>query len=140
MLNGFVVATDHEAVAALEPPHATAGAAVDEVDSSCLQIGVSGDVVAVVRVPPVDDDVARLQHADELVDDFANHGCGHHHPHCSRCRDRRGELLEGTRALDALLLECNHGIVVHVERDTVMSVCGEAPDDVGAHAPQSDHS
>ena len=66
--DGVVVAADHQAVAALEPEDAAAGAAVDVVDPALGQPRGGVDVVAVVGVAAVDDHVALAEQRRELVD------------------------------------------------------------------------
>src|ERR1035437_2897602 len=62
---------DPQAVAALEPPHATAGATVDVTDPGRLEFLRAADVVAVGGIAAVDHDVAGRQPGDEVVP-----GCG----------------------------------------------------------------
>ena len=59
--DGFVVAADHHAIAALASPDAAADADVDVVDLLLLQRARRPEIVDVVRVAAVDDRVARLR-------------------------------------------------------------------------------
>jgi hypothetical protein len=47
VVDGFVLAADHQAVAALEAPHASAGATVDVVDALRFELARAAPVVAV---------------------------------------------------------------------------------------------
>jgi hypothetical protein len=60
VLDDLGFASDHEAVAALKAPHATARPAIDQVDTTVEQIGGAADVVSVVGVSAVDDRVSLL--------------------------------------------------------------------------------
>src|SRR5436305_6051334 len=84
-LDDLLLATDHEAEAALPAPDSPAGPAVDMVNAQLAQLVGATDVVAVVGVPAVDDDIARLEcaghRADRALGDVAG---GHHHPDCAR--------------------------------------------------------
>ena len=67
-LDDIVLAADHQAEAALQPEHAAAGADVDVVDALLGQLGGMADVVVVVRVAPVDDHIAGLEHLGEVCE------------------------------------------------------------------------
>src|SRR5579872_3700065 len=60
-LDRRLVAADHEAIAALQPPDAAAGADIDVMDASFLQRFGAADIVLVEAIAAVDDDVVRLQ-------------------------------------------------------------------------------
>ena len=64
----LLVAADHHAVAALEPPDAARGADVDIVDALLAQRLGAADVVLVEGVAAVDDDVARSSRPASVVD------------------------------------------------------------------------
>ena len=61
MLHHVRLAADHHAVAALQPPHAAAGADIDVVDALGRQFLGAPDVVDVIRIAAVDEDVAGLE-------------------------------------------------------------------------------
>ena len=56
--DNVVLAANHQAVAAVEPGHASAGADIDVMNSFFFQGRPALDIVAVVGVAAVDDDVA----------------------------------------------------------------------------------
>ena len=89
MRDDRVFATNHEAVSAIEPPDAAAGAAIDVVDAFGLQLAGAANVVVVIRVAAVDDDVAGGEHGHERRQHRIDSGGGNHHPNSAR----RGELL-----------------------------------------------
>ena len=135
-----VLAADHQAVAALEAVHAAAGADVDVVDALVLQLSGSVDVVAVVGVSAVDDDVAFLHQLGDLHDHLAGDAGRHHDPGDPRLVQRLDEVLERGRADRALTGQLRHRVRARVERDGCVPVAHDAPDDVGAHAPEADHA
>jgi hypothetical protein len=61
VLDRFLPSAKHQAVAALFAPDSAAGSAVHEVDRPVAQPVVPQNIVFVVRVPPIDGDVARAQ-------------------------------------------------------------------------------
>jgi hypothetical protein len=65
----LVVAADHQAVAALQAPDTAADADVDVVDPAVPKLGLTAQVVDVVRVAAVDDRVALVEMRRELGDD-----------------------------------------------------------------------
>src|SRR5688572_32564888 len=60
-LDRLTLAADHQAVAALESPHAARCSHVDVMDSGSGQCAGPLDVVVIMRVAAVDDDVVRRQ-------------------------------------------------------------------------------
>src|SRR3546814_19479208 len=59
-------AADHEAVAAIETPHAAAGTDIDILDYTARQGGRPPDAILVERVAAIHPDVAAFQTAAEL--------------------------------------------------------------------------
>ena len=140
MLHDLGLAADHQAVAAVETEDAAARADVDVLDPLRGKPLGAIDVVAVVAVAAVDDDVAGRHQRSELVDGAAGDRRGDHHPDGTRAFERRDELLQRVGAPCALGLELCDGVGADVEDDAVVPVAHEPAHDVGAHAPQSDHS
>ncbi len=138
--NRAIRSADHHAEPALQPEDATAGAAIDEVDSPRRERARMRDVVDVVRVASVDDRVSRLQVRSHVVDDGTGHAGGHHQPHRARGRQLRDEICDrcrtdGTRSDEGL--DRGGVVVVH---DAFVSL-GHAPaHEIRAHAAQADHS
>ena len=133
------LAADHQAEAALEAEDPPAGTNVDEVDAlRCERLGAV-DVVAVVAVAAVDDDVVRLEHGCELVDDQAG-DCGrHHHPDRARLVEFRDELFERGSADRAFAAQELHRVEVLVVDDALVAVTRQPPHEIGAHAAEADH-
>ncbi len=80
VLDDLLLAADHHAVAALQAPDAAAGSDVHVVDSLCGKFLRPPDVVDVVGIAAVDEDVARLQKRDEIVDALVDDRGRHHQP------------------------------------------------------------
>ncbi len=136
---GLVGSPDHEAVPAVQAEDATAGSDVDVVDSLRLQCGGAANVVAVVRVAAVDDDVPRLEHLGELIDDAAGEAGGDHQPHHARALQGTGEIGQTRRARCAFGDEGGHGILIDVVDDAVVAIAHQPSHDVRAHPSQSHH-
>ncbi len=75
-----LLATCHQAVAALEPEHPTARAHIHIVNARRLQLAGTPNVIVIMRVATVDDDVARLQQRLEVGDHRLDHRRRHHQP------------------------------------------------------------
>ena len=129
--DGLVVAADHQAVAALAAPDASADADVDVVDAPAAELGRAAQVVDVVRVAAVDDRVALGQVRRELAHDGVHDPCRHHHPHRPRGVELLHELLERARRAR---------VDLRVERLDVMSRRAQALRHVRAHPAEADHS
>src|SRR5260221_581972 len=80
----FVFAADHLAVAALQSPHAAAGANIDVVNALGLQLFGAANVVDVVGVAAVDQNVASGEFRDQFTDRSIDHGRGNHQPDGAR--------------------------------------------------------
>src|SRR5207245_194537 len=78
-------AAAHQAVAVLQSPDAAAGAGVDVGQAARGQLLAAPDVVLPLRVTPVDDRVAALEHPGERPDRRLRRlAGGDHHPHRAR--------------------------------------------------------
>src|SRR5512133_273492 len=83
-LDRFLVTTHHQAVAALQTEDAAAGTDVNVMQALLPKLGGPTYVVAVIRVAAVDDDVALIEQASQLVNDLAREAGGNHHPDGAR--------------------------------------------------------
>src|SRR5579872_1154039 len=84
MLYGLTLASDHHAITALDPPHATARPHVDIVNTFGFQFLGSADVVNVVRVASINNDVSLLEAPGKATQSVFYHRGGHHQPSCAR--------------------------------------------------------
>ena len=85
-------------------------------------------------VSPGSRSVAEL--ADRALGDLP---CRDHHPHRARPLERRDELRRRGRAGHPLVCDGSDGIGVDVGADTAVAVAEQAPDEVRAHAAETDH-
>src|SRR6184192_3457815 len=140
MTHDVRLAADHEAVAALETEHASAGAAVDVVEPAAGEPGRAVDVVAVVGVPAVDDDVAALEVWDEALERRVGDARRDHEPDDARLGELRDEGVHRRGAARALA----HESLDRGRRDVVhhagMAAAHETTHHVRAHATQPDHA
>jgi glucose-6-phosphate isomerase len=135
------IPADHEAEPSVQSEDAAARAAIDVVDVRRRELACSANVVAVVRVATVDDRIFGREDARERTNRLLRDLAGRHHdPRIAGRRQRRGELVERCGARGALRHEPVDGVDVHVVDDAVVPVSHEPPNDVGAHAPESDHA
>ena len=90
-----LLAAEHQAIAALQSPHAAAGAGVDVGQALGLQLPRAADIVLPERVAAVDDGVAgckqRRQLADRALGRLARR---HHDPYGARRLERAHEVGE----------------------------------------------
>src|SRR4051812_313819 len=135
------VAADHQTVAAVEAPHAAAGAGVDVEDAIFRQCAGAPHVVLVVGVAAVDDDVSpfhplaqRLHHA------FRRIARGHHHPSRPRRLEPRDKLVQGPGSRSTLGHQLGHRGRVQVIDDALVPATEQAADHVAAHASEADHA
>ncbi len=88
------LAADHEAVTAVEPPHAATRPAIDVVETRGAESLGALDIVAVVRVPPVDDDVTGREARHEPIERRVDDGRRHHEPDAPRLLEARDQVIE----------------------------------------------
>ena len=137
----FARAADHQAVAALEPPHPAAGADVEKVDTALRQRGGPPHVVLIEGVAAVDHRVARRQQRAERLDGLLGHGArGQHDPHGARrveLLDEIGEAVGGGRAFAG---ELPHHGGVGIVGDAAVLPALKPAHDIGTHAAESHHA
>ena len=132
---------DHQAVAALEPPHAAAGADVDVGDALGGQLLRAADVVLEVGVAAVDDGVALAEAGAELAHRLLGDLAGRHHaPRRLRRLELRHELVERGGAGRALGDELLDGRLIRVEHDRGVPAAQQPAHHVRAHPTESDHA
>src|SRR5262249_40096632 len=139
-LDGRLGPADHQAVAALETPHAAAGSGVDGVDPAPGQRLPAPDVVDVVRVAAVDDRVTLGELGPELLERRVDHAGRHHEPHGTGCLEAGDEVVEGGRPGRLLLGEGLDRLRVVVVHHALVAVLDEPAHHVGAPPTQTGHS
>jgi hypothetical protein len=138
--DNLLISTDHQTVAALQPEHPAAGAAIDVMYAALLKRLRSQDVVAVVAVAPVDDGVAGSHARGELFDGPAGRACGDHHPDGARFGQLGDQPVDRVGTSNAAADDLSDGGRADVIDDAAMAVFGKAPDQARSHAPQTDHA
>src|ERR1700733_7634023 len=138
--DGFVAA-DHQAIAALETPHAAARADVDAVDVALFQHLGAADVVLPKRVAAVEHDVAWIEQLAELPDrvlrDLTR---GQHDPDRARRPQLRDELVEALGALGAVAANGGDRLWGVIIEDHLVTVLNQAARNIAAHAPEANHA
>ena len=84
VLHNFIFAADHLAVAALQSPHAAAGADVHVVQTFRGQFLGTADVINVVGISAVDKDVAAFELGYKSCKSGVDDACRHHQPDSAR--------------------------------------------------------
>ena len=131
---------DHLAIAAVETPHAAAGADIDVVKALRLKLLRAANVVNVVGVAPVDQNVAGLEFRHEFMDHLIDHSGRHHQPDRARLLQSLHEVVERVRARGAFAGKLLHAFRAAVIHDTSVAIFLKPPHHIGTHTPQTDHS
>ena len=100
----------------------------------------AADVVHVIRIASVDHDVAGLEQWREVRDRLVHDRSRNHEPHCAGPVELLHEFRERRCAGGLLSHEIGHRRGSPVEHDAIMAVANQAPDHVGTHPAESDHS
>ena len=125
-----MLAADHQAVAVREPPDAARNAGVDVLELVLAREGRPPLGVAEVRIASVDDDVTRLEQADEGLDGLLGRIAGRdHQPDGPPRLELADQLLERGRRAAAASRVGRH----------LVPIALQALRHVPAHAAQSDH-
>ncbi len=94
MLDNAGLAADHLAEATFQSPDAAARARIDVMDPLGHERPGAVDVIDVIGVPAVDDDVALLEPARQILDCMRDDSRRHHHPGGAGLPELRGEIVE----------------------------------------------
>src|SRR4051812_33021962 len=132
---------DHEAGADLEAPDPARHARVDVVDPLLLQDGVAPHVVVEVGVTAVDDRVAGLEMAEQLLDlRLGRVAGGDHDPDRARLLELADELLDRERDVRAFAADLPGLLRRPVVRHDLVLVAKQPPDHVRAHPAKTDEA
>src|SRR5438034_7346416 len=142
MLNNILFTANHQTIAALEAPTATACSAVHIVDTFRFEFGRTANIIVVVRIATVYDDVTGSKVRDNGLQRRIHRGSRHHQPDSAgrgKFADEVGQRC-GSFCDDSSFEESLHGFrVTDVTNDRMTSpyqpLCH-----VGAHTASSDHS
>src|ERR1039458_6271834 len=139
--DGFLRATDHHAVAALQSPDAAAGADVHVVHALDGTYFGAANVVFEIRIAAVNDGVARL-HASEqsLHGFFRGIARRYHDPRGARSVQLADQIIERSRGHRTFAGDTLDRFGAHVGHYHRVTAAHQASGHVGAHAPQTYHS
>src|SRR5450756_2627533 len=140
VLDDPVLSADHQTVAALQPEHPAAGAAIDVMYAPRLERLRSFEIVAVVAIAAVDDDVTGIHARGQFLDCPAGHSGGKHHPDRAWFGQLRDQLVDRDGAPNAATRDLLHRGRAHVVDDALVAILGQAPHQTGSHTPQADHA
>src|SRR6185295_10627042 len=104
-----------------------------------LQWSGTIDIVAVPRVATVDQRVAGGQVWRERIDRAADVRRGNHQPHVAGRAQCGDHVLRAVRPTRPRIHRRLYGCRVDVVGNTVVAGALQAPNHVGAHAPETDH-
>jgi len=139
-LDRVLVAADHHAIPALEAPDAAAGADVEVMNPLGLERRGAPAVIAEIRIAAVDDRVAGLEQARQLIHDPVGDCRRNHDPRVAGLFEFGDKIRECGRPPGTLVLELADGVRVRVVNHTLVSVAENPANHVRAHSPESDHS
>ena len=139
--HGIVGAADHQAVALLQAPDATARTRIDVLDAAGRdRLGAAHGVV-VVRIASVDQDIALRQKRRQLGDRRVDGRAGrHHHPDRAARRQLFDELAERCRAHRPFGDRRRHRFGAQVRDDDAMAALKQPHRHIRAHTAQADHA
>ena len=100
----------------------------------------AADVVHVVRIAAVDHDVAAFEQWHEVGDRLVHDGGRDHEPHGTGRVELLHQFRERGRTGGLLRDQIGHCCRRPVEHHAIVAVANQAPDHVGTHPAESDHS
>ncbi len=142
-LEHLALAADHRAEADLQPPHPAGDPHVEPLESLLGERGRPALRVVEVAVPSVDDDVARLQHAGQLVDHrVGGVARGHADDHVPRRGGVLEECLQRLSDRDATLVlrlrgDVDGDLLGPVPGHDIVAAARQAARHPGPHAAQA---
>ena len=141
LLDDFLRAADHHAVAAVESPDPAAGADIHVVNTFLLELVGAANVIFEIGVAAVDEDVAGLHALGEGIDGLLGRVAGwDHQPRdcgaCPVCRQsHRAKRSDCAFAGDFLYV-----VGAQIGDHHFVAAAHQAACHVGAHLAQTDHS
>src|ERR1035438_3190410 len=140
MIHDRFLPPDHQAISALQTPHAPAGSAIDVVNPLAFQLATTTDIVVVVGVASVDYDIAWLEHGPERIQDRVD-GCRwNHQPHRPRFAELLREVGDAGGGLCALCNQLLHSLRMPGVHHAIMARFQKPLHHIRTHSSQTDHS
>ena len=140
MLHDVLFATDHHAIATLEPPDAATGADVNVVNFFGGELLGATNVVDVVGIPAINQDVFRFERGQEVMDGLVHHSGGDHQPDGARFLKLLYKVLQRGRADRLVVFQFADRFLRPVEHHTLMATFDKAPHHVCTHSAEANHS
>ena len=141
VIDDRLVAADHQAVSAIQPPDAAAGSHVDMENILFLQRLRAGDVILEEAVAAIDDDIAGrhkfAQRIDRLPGDLAGR---QHDPDRARLLKPRDHVGKVFCPLGAGGGDLVHRLGLPVVNDALVSYAHQSLGYVAAHPAKADHT
>ncbi len=134
------VAADHQAVAFCQPPDAAARARIHEIQLLRRQRRGAPHRVPVIRIPAVNDRVARRKMRRQQIDRLVHRRARRNHqPDRPRRLELRDQFLERINARRAFLDHAAHRRRVSIEPHDAMSAAHQPLHHEAAHLAQANH-
>jgi hypothetical protein len=133
-------AADHHAIAPFQSPDPAAGPHIHVVNSFGPKLRSSPDVVDVIGVPAVDENIAGFEIGRQICNRAIDHGRRNHQPDGSRLFQLLDQILQAGGARRLLSHKLFHRFRRKVEDHGLLALFQKAPNHIGAHAAQADHS
>src|SRR5262249_51417009 len=141
MVEGLLLAADHQTVTSLGAPDAARGADINITDAFFIERLCATHVVFEMRIAAVNDDVAAGHKLRQYVDDlFSRVAGGNHDPDGAWFLHLFDQVLDGSRAPRAFALHLFNAVGVEVKDEAFMPAAHQTANHVGAHASQANHS
>src|SRR5882724_13719723 len=96
--NDICLATDHHAVATFKAPNAATRSDINVMNILRRELLGALDVVHVIRVPSVDDRIARFEKRQKIAYGLVHGGSGNHQPNFSRLIQALRQVFKGSGA------------------------------------------
>src|SRR5882672_2018514 len=140
VLDDFIFAANHLAVAAIKSPDAATGADVTIVNTLRAEFFGTANVVNVIGIATVDDDVVLFKLGDEILKSCVDNSRGDHQPDGARLREFFHKIVERVGGGCTFAGELLDGFRAAIVDDAGVAIANQAAHHVGTHPPQTDHS
>src|SRR5476649_272684 len=133
---GIALASNHQTITALDPPHATARPHIDVANTFGPQFFGSPDIINIVRVASINDGVSLLHLAGKVMHSDLYRHRGHHQPDSARRLQLSHEIVERSGPRRAFVRQVLDAVRLHVEDHAFMAAPQQATHHTGAILPR----
>src|ERR1051326_4756004 len=139
MFDGPILAANHQAIAALESPHAAACSNVKIMDAVGFELFSSPDIIVEIRVAAVNNNVVGREEWNEIIQRGIHRGRGYHQPDSTRLGELIDEVSQRScSARDRSVFQpCLYSARVPGITNASMAGSQQPLCHIGAHAPKS---